>query len=398
VDAKALHAHAFRRILVIKLSAFGDVIHALPLLHRLRSRYPQAQIDWLVMAGNAEIIRSHPALDRVVVFDDTAWRRPRRLGPQALRDVVAFGRALRAARYDLVIDLQGQLRSAVCALLAGAPVRIGFERPHARAREAATGIPAARRRRAWTGAREGAWLAYTHTVPVESADLHAVDRYLRAGDLLGCAPAAADFAFPIAPEAAAGAAALLRRHGIEPGGEPPFVLLAPGTVWDTKQWTPDGFAAVARHVLKRGMPVVLVGAGRDRDACRAVAERAPGVIDLCGRTSQGELAAITRFAAAVVANDSGPMHLAVALGRPTVAIFGPTDPRWAGPYGQPEAVVAAGVACAPCYLRDLRRCPNGHACMRDLPPEAVIARLEAALGDAAALARPAAELAAQAAR
>lgn len=396
MGAQPLDTRDFRRILIVKLSAFGDVIHTLPLLHQLRSRYPQARIDWLVMAGNAELIRQHPALDRVVVFEDTAWRRPWRLGWVAARELLGFARALRAERYDLVIDLQGQLRSAIFTMLTGAPVRIGFDRPRARA--ITNGVPAARRRRTWTGAREGAWLASTHTVPVDSADLHAVDRYLRVGDLLGCAPAPANFSFSIAPQATANAAALLRQHGIEPDSGRPFVLIAPGTVWDTKQWTAAGFAAVARHLSECGMAVVLAGAKRDLNACRAVAELAPEAVNLCGRTSQGELAAIIRLAAAVLANDSGSMHLAVALGRPTVAIFGPTDPRWAGPYKQPQGVVAAGVACAPCYLRDLRRCPHGHVCMKDLGPEAVIARLHAALGSASPEAEAPVMAVAQAAR
>lgn len=367
----------------MKLSAFGDVVHTIPVLHALRRRYPAARIDWLVMAGNAALIAGHPALDRVVAFDDKAWRTPSRLGWRNFRTLWAFGRDLRRARYDLVIDLQGQFRSAACVLLTAAPVRIGFARPRRRA--AANGSRIVRTsRHGWTGAREGAWHAYTHTIPLDTLDLHAVDRYLRVGRLLGFEANDPDFSFPIAPEAEAGALTLLHEHGLAPGpGADPFLLIAPGTIWDTKQWTPAGFAEVARHFLGRNLPVVLAGAPRDRAVSEAIARDAPGTINLCGRTSQGELAALTRHAAAVLANDSGPMHLAVALGRPVVAIFGPTDPLWAGPYRHPEAVAAAGVACAPCYIRELRRCPHGHACMRELAAAAVIAKLEAMLRPAA---------------
>jgi ADP-heptose:LPS heptosyltransferase len=230
------------------------------------------------------------------------------------------------------------------------------------------------------GAREGSWLAYTHTIPLDTLDLHAVDRYRRLGLLLGFEPSTADFSFPISAEAENAATALLRDSGIAPERESDTVLLAPGTIWQTKQWTPEGFASVARHFLAQGRPVALIGAASDRRVCQAVAQLAPGVADLCARTSLSELAAIMRRAGLVVANDSGPLHLAVAQGRPVVGIFGPTDALWVGPYERPAATISAGVPCSPCYLRLLRQCPNGHACMQLIAPDTVIARAEQMLG------------------
>ncbi|MBX6425207.1 MAG: lipopolysaccharide heptosyltransferase II [Variibacter sp.] len=389
MDSETLLRRDFRRILLIKLSALGDVIHTIPVLNQLRRRYPDAEIHWLTKPAMAELIGHHPALDRVILFHDEEWRRPWRTGAKALRTLWTLVRALRGGRYDLVIDLHGQIRSAACTLLTGAPVRIGFDRPREEVRKAsARKLPANAYRHAWAGAREGSWLAYTHPIRLATLDTHAVDRYLRVGLLLGFEPAPADFSFPIPEAAERRAGALLAEHGIGAAPESRFVLLAPGSAWETKRWTAEGFAAVARHVLDRGLPVVLIGSGKDRLACRAVAERAPGVADLCGRTALTELAAIVRRAAVVVTNDSGPMHLAAALGRPTVSMFGPTDPLWIGPYGQPDAVISAELSCAPCYLRQLRRCPHGHACMYGLAPEEVIARIERALAPAEA--RPAA--------
>jgi ADP-heptose:LPS heptosyltransferase len=158
-----------------------------------------------------------------------------------------------------------------------------------------------------------------------------------------------------------------------------FVLLAPGSQWETKQWSATAFAEVATHCLRRGRPVVLVGSRQEMAICRQVAASAPGAVDLCGQTTLSELAALAGLAAIAVTNDSGPMHLAVALGRPAISVFGPTDSLWVGPYGRPDAVVEAGLSCAPCYLRQLSRCPYDHACMRAIPPALVIERVDRAL-------------------
>jgi heptosyltransferase I len=387
VNSETLQSRDFRRILLVQLSAFGDVIHSIPLLNQLRQRYPAARIDWLTKPVIGELIQHHPAINRVIPFHDEAWRRPLRGGSDALRKFWRLGRELRAGRYDLVVDLHGQIRSAACAWFAGAPVRIGFDRPNPEVNAASPRkLPETAYRHGWNGARECAWLGYTHRVALETLDVHAVDRNLRLGLPLGLAPQPVDFSFPIPDAAGARADEILSEYGIGENAE--FVLLAPSTVWDTKQWKTEGFAAVARYFLDKEMPVVLIGAGKDSETCRAVARDAPGVADLCGRTSLSELAALVRRAALVVANDSGPMHLAVALGRPTVSVFGPTDPLWIGPYRQPSAVVSAGLACSPCYLRQLRRCPNDHACMTGIAPAAVIAQAERALGGAAGPSTP----------
>jgi ADP-heptose:LPS heptosyltransferase len=152
--------------------------------------------------------------------------------------------------------------------------------------------------------------------------------------------------------------------------------MAPSANWETKRWNGEKFAAVARHFLERGDAVALVGAGSEREACAAVAALAPGAANVAGETTLTELAALIRRARLVVSNDSGPMHLAVALGRPVVSVFGPTDEIWAGPYRRPEAVVRTPLPCAPCYLRKLEKCPNGHACMHDVPASMVIERAE----------------------
>jgi lipopolysaccharide heptosyltransferase II len=287
---------------------------------------------------------------------------------------------LRAAGYDLVLDLQGQLRSGLCARATGAPVRIGFGKPVARRwEEMSRKLPDEARKHAWQGAREGSWLAYTHYIPLPSLEVHAVDRYLAVGPMLGLDDGAADFSFPIPRAAADRIDALLHDHGI---ANAKLVALAPGTVWETKQWRREGFAAVARHFLQKDLAVTLIGSARERALCDEVAALAPGAINLAGETTLPELAALIRRSAIAVTNDSGPMHLAVALGRPVVSIFGPTYPVWAGPYRRADVALRADIPCSPCYLRQLSRCMYGHDCMREVTAEAVIERAEGVLRNA----------------
>jgi lipopolysaccharide heptosyltransferase I len=365
----------FRKILLIKLSAVGDVVHTIPVLNKLRRRYPAAQLDWLLTPAIAELLRHNPAISNVIEFAREDWSAPWRLAP-----FVSYGRLaleLHRTGYDLVVDMHGQLRTAIFALATGAPVRIGFDRPRARVWDASPRkFSKEARKHAWQGAREGSWIAYTHHIAVPSLDVHAVDRYLSVGPLLGLAEGPPDFSFPIPPAANAQIDALLRRHGIGGSG---LVTMAPGTIWETKHWGSDKFAEVARHFLRKGFAVALMGTRRERAVCEEVARLAPGAVNVAGETTLTELAALIRRSAISVTNDSGPMHLAVALDRPVVSVFGPTDPVWIGPYGRDNAVLRSGEPCSPCFLRQLSRCHYGHACMHNVSAAAVIERAESIL-------------------
>jgi len=234
-------------------------------------------------------------------------------------------------------------------------------------------FPEQARKHAWQGAREGSWLAYTHHIPVPTLDLHAVDRYLNVGPILGLDREPADFSFPIPQSAVSQVETLLAQHG---ANRAEIVIMAPGTIWETKQWGSEKFAQVAAHFLSKGLAVILIGSQRERVVCEEVAALSPGAIDLAGRTALSELAALIRRSAISVTNDSGPMHLAVALDRPVVSIFGPTDPVWIGPYRRANAVLHADLECSPCYLRRLKHCHHGHACMHNVSAPAVIERAE----------------------
>jgi lipopolysaccharide heptosyltransferase I len=372
---KDLRDRDFRRILLIKLSAVGDVVHTFPVLNALRRRYPAARIDWLVTTAIAELLAHNPAISNVIEFPRDEWSAPWRLTPfvSAARLIAK----LRSAEYDLVLDLQGQLRSAVFAFASGAPVRIGFDKPRADVWSAlGRKIPDEAKKHAWTGAREASWLSYTHHIDVPTLDVHPVERYLSVAPMLDLDGGAPDFSFPVPQVATARIGALLDRYEM---ASAKLAVIAPGTNWETKQWRREGFAEVARHFLGNGYAVALTGSAGERDLCGEVAKLAPGTINLAGETTLNELAALISRAAICITNDSGPMHLAVALDRPVVSVFGPTDPVWAGPFLRSDAVLRAGVPCSPCYLRRLRDCPNNHVCMTDVSATAVIERVDGIL-------------------
>jgi ADP-heptose:LPS heptosyltransferase len=274
---------------------------------------------------------------------------------------------LAEGRYDLIVDLHGRLRSAIFTWAAaagsgGSAARVGY-----------------------ASASESAWLAYGRYIPVPpehsaelrgrgEAEVHAVDRYLWLTPLLGLPDGPPDFTLHLPAEAVAAVDGLVAENGL---ADRPMAVLVPGTVWPTKHWAEDRFAETGRRLRDRGYGVAVAGAPGERDRCRRVAEGCPGSVDLCGRTTPAGLAALLRRAAVCVTNDSGSMHLAVALNRPVVSIFGPTNPVRTGPYGRPESVVRADLPCSPCYLRRLEQCPHDHGCMKSVSVDAVMERLEA---------------------
>jgi heptosyltransferase I len=370
-----LRSHDFKTILLIKLSALGDVVHTIPVLNKLRRRYPKARIDWLTTPATAELLQHNPAITNVIEFARDEWSSPWRLAPYV--SAMQLAQSLRRTGYDLVIDLQGQLRSGVFTYATGAPVRIGFDRPRAESWAASPrSFTADARAHAWQGARESSHLAYTDRIALPNIDVHPVDRYLSIAAMLGLDDRAADFAFPIPPEATTRIDALLDYYGI---AKQRLIAMAPGTVWETKQWRLEGFGEVARHFLQANVAVTLIGSEREREVCDAVAAAAPGAVNLAGETTLSELAALLRRSTICLSNDSGPMHLAVALDRPVIGIFGPTDPIWAGPYQRDTTVLRADLPCSPCYLRALSRCRHEHACMTEISAQLVIDRIEPVL-------------------
>ena len=379
-DALALRSADFSRILLIKPSALGDVVHTLPVLVKLRARYPRARIDWLITPENAEVVRYHPALSNVVLFARRDFsKRGRRW--RAFLSFFDLLKQIRSAKYELIIDMHGQVRSAFFALISGARVRIGFDRPVKRgltvsAEHDLKNIPS----HGWRGAREGSWIAYTHRIPIPTLDVHAIDRYLWVAPLLGLDDNPPDLTIHLSPQATSKVNRLLEEQGVTVSK--PLVVLVPGTIWETKHWTIEGFAGVARQFLQDGFAVALAGTMRDQQRCRQIAAAAPGTCDLSGKTTPADLAALIRRAEVAVTNDSGSMHVAASLGKPMVSVFGPTNPVHIGPYERPESVVRVDLPCSPCNYRRLSQCPFDHACMKQVTSAMVVERVRKILSTA----------------
>jgi lipopolysaccharide heptosyltransferase I len=343
-----LRQRQFERILLIKPSSPGDIIHALPVLHGLRRRYSTAHIAWLVARPFADLVSADPDLSEVIAFDRQHFGRMGR-SLAATLDFFSFVGQLRKRQFDLVIDLQGLFRSGFFARATAAVVRIGFG-----------------------NARELAWAFYTHRIPIDDMDTHAADRnYLVAG-VLGFDERPLDFNLTIPPHDRTVAAGLLAEAGFGP--QDALAVLVPATRWETKCWPAERFGQVASRLYDAaGIRSVLVGGSSDRPAGDAAAAASDGAaVSLCGRTTLRQLAALIDRAAIVITADSTPMHLAAALDRPLVALFGPTNPVRTGPYARMHDVVRLQLACSPCYLRRIADCPFDHACMRQLAVEPIV--------------------------
>ncbi|TWT45511.1 Lipopolysaccharide heptosyltransferase 1 [Phycisphaerae bacterium RAS1] len=344
-------ARRYDRILLIKPSSLGDVVHALPVLAALRRRYPHAHIAWLIGASFAPLLDGHPLLSEIIPFDRRRFGRMLQQA-DALDEFGRFVCDLRAREFDLVIDLQGLVRSGFLAWASGAGRRIGF-----------------------ADAREFAWLFYTDRVACP-ADMHAVDKNLRVLAALGIDNAPAEF--PLALDGRQRSAArelLCRAAGRELGA---FIAIVPGARWPSKIWPAGRFVELINRMGAEGdwPPAVLLGGPDERAlADEIVAGTSQAVIDLVGRTSLRELAALLAEAQLVVCCDSGPMHIAAALDRPTAAVFGPTSPALTGPYSSRARTVSLPLPCAPCHER---LCPLGHhACLRDLEVAVVLSAMSA---------------------
>ena len=352
----------FARILIVKPSSLGDVVHALPVLHGLRVRYPQARIDWLLAAPFVPLLEGHPELNEVIVFDRGRFGRVGR-SPRVALEFVRFLRELRRRRYDLVIDLQGLFRSGLIARAAGALVRLGFR-----------------------AARELGWLGYTDYLPAGDPDMHAVDRNYQVARLLGFAQEPVRFTLPVPEGMQLEAARLLNSAGVR--AEDRVVLVAPGARWETKRWPVEHFGrTVCALEQASGTRCVLVGGKDEAELCGQVARAAGGAegvggapVNLAGRTSLPQLVALIARADVVLCHDSAAAHLAAALERPLVCLTGPTNPRRTGPYGRFEQVLQLPLECAPCYFRRLAQCPYQQRCLRELEPERVTAAVLNALG------------------
>ena len=356
-----------QRILIVKLSSMGDVLHVLPAAQALRQRFPQAHLAWVVESRHAEILRNQPWLDEVI-----EWQRGQGLG-----EFVSLIRRLRQHKFDLAVDFQGLFRSGLIARLSGAPRRMGY----------------------LLGREKAHWF-YTDRVPLASWDRHAVDRYhdLVAGlgaalpempldrpYLDGRAPITNTTGrqlFPLQPSDAdrQEVDAWLERHQIDTSRDD-LVLLNPDCRREANRWPAENFAQLATQLAARPQTKVALLAGPNaKELCDSIQEQtAPEVLRADGAFGLLGAAELIARADILVTGDTGPMHLAAAVETPPIALIGATHELRTGPYSADATILKSGKDCSPCYAK---RCPLGHnppACQLEITVDQVYAAVESRL-------------------
>jgi len=340
-----------KRILIIKPSALGDVVTAVPVLRGLRRSFPASHITWLVATGCADLIRHDSDLNDVILFDRKASGT---FGVAGVRALARLRRQLKAGRFDWVIDLQGLLRSGWFSWLTGAPLRAGF-----------------------ADAREGATLFYTHQFAPMAA--HTVDRNIELARSLHADASPADFTLQAAPPARQRVADLLARIGMAAKS---FVVCVPPTRWPTKVYPPRHWQVVIRELATR-CPVVVLGGPGDTALCAQACEGISSVHNLAGQTSVSEMVALIAAARGVICSDSAAKFIAPAVSTPAVALLGPTRVERTGVYTpeppntgeasvpRPHIQAVNIVTQLPCQGCLRRRCAHT-ACMQSIPPARVV--------------------------
>jgi len=327
----------YRKLLIIKPSSLGDIVHSLPVLHAIKKSFPASEIDWVVAKGFEGLLEGHPLIRKLWIINKDEWKKITKAGA-TVAEVRKLLRSLRAERFDAAIDLQGLFRSGFIAKGAGAPVRIGFRE-----------------------AREGSTMFYTHTVR-GGRGIHAVDRYLKIAAFLGCD--VSDVQFPFPP-----------RRSSSPDFLPlpackEYAVMAPGARGAAKRWPARNFGELA-SLLPVG--TIIVGSRSDAPLAEEVAEASKGrAVSVAGKTNLNGLIEIVRGARYMVCNDTGPMHIAAALGVHVFALFGPTNPAETGPYGPAHTIITADAPCSPCYRRSCKTAE----CMDRIKVREVVAVIE----------------------
>ncbi|HTF99519.1 MAG TPA: lipopolysaccharide heptosyltransferase II [Nitrospirota bacterium] len=337
-------------ILIVKLSAIGDVVQTLPALEALKRTYPESRVTWVVEEAAAGILEGHPLISSLLVSRRKTWFRMLKnplTAAAGLRSLIRFIRELRRTRYDIAIDFQGLLKSGVIIGLARAGRKIGFD-----------------------GTRELSYLFLNERLPPYDIERHALQRYLDIARYLGARDPSPDCALPIEREVETVKKKLQAVVG--PGRQ--LVVMNPMARWSTKLWPEGSFAHLAdRLIREKKAAVIFTGSPDDRKVIECItALMHEKALSWAGDTSLKELAALATVSDLFITTDTGPMHLAAAAGARVIALFGPTAPWRTGPYGKKHIVVRTGVDCSPCFSR---KCEKDVRCMKGITVEEVMRQI-----------------------
>jgi lipopolysaccharide heptosyltransferase I len=333
------------RILIVRLGSMGDIVHAIPAAAALRAALPDATLDWLVDWRHRELLGYVPIVDRTVVLE----------APGGVRSWLQAIRQMRARRYDVAVDFQGLLKSAVLARASGSRRVAGFGSRYL---------------------REAAARPFYTEVGAGTDDTHVIAKNLALAAAVGAS--SSEVRFPLAPPAS-GIVAGLERAG---GASEPFALLNPGAAWPNKRWPPERFGRVASLLRTRfGVRSIVAWGPGEQDIADRVVESSGGAASLAPKTTIGDLIHLVRAARLMVSGDTGPLHLAAASGTPIVGIYGPTNPARNGPFAPDDVTVSRFPAC---HCHHLRRCRIADWCIGQITVDevmaAVIRRMESSRG------------------
>lgn len=342
------------RFLVVRLSSIGDLVHTMPAVGALRRRFPEARIDWLVETRHRDILLDNPDIDNLIGVDTLGWRR-RLLSPNTWAEVRESIAAIRKRRYDAVLDMQGTIKSSVCAFLAKSERRIGFTSNHLKERAAS--------------------LLYKERVSPNGRKTHVIDRHLGLLTALDIQSEERSFPIIVPDDMAVAADRTLQAWSLEA-----YVILNPGGTWETKLWSVEKFGQLAAAIQEEfGLPSLVTWGPGEKSMAERIVGTSSGSARLAPETSLREMIPYIERARLFVSGDTGPMHIASARGVPVVAIFGPTDPSRNGPFDPKDQVVYRAEPCGPCYKH---RCPGyGNVCMTRIEVDEVLSAVRRRLGE-----------------
>lgn len=334
-----------KNILIVKLSAIGDVIHAMPVAHAIKETYPEAHITWVVEPPAYDLLAMNPDVDEIILFKKKEFKS---IGG-FLENYGPLKREIQKRNYDAVLDLQGLFKSAAIAYLAKAPRKLGM-----------------------CNMRE---LSDKISQPVIGANAkgHIVERYLDVARAIGCKAENAEFSLNVSDREADLTRMRFSQAGANMGN--PYVVLAVGANWPNKRWPEENFAKLADWLYTKRLIPVLVGGGvvdEQRAAAISAQSEIPPV-NLVGQTNLKQLAYTIQQAQLVIGGDTGPVHLAAGLKVPTIMLMGPTNATRNGPYGQLANAIEADRACKHCWKR---ACPDNKDCLNAIAAVQVMAKAE----------------------
>ena len=338
------------KLLIIKPSSLGDIANAMGIVPGLRKLFPESEIHWLANKGYADFA-TLCGVEKVLVFDRNSWKSSKGLF-KGFKNFFSLCRQLRTEKYDIVLDMQGLFRSGWFAFVSGAWQRIGY-----------------------SGAREKATIFYNRIVDDKRKKNHAVDCGLGFLKILGMDNPKAEWNWPDLSEIAA---PLYKKYGLQKKNYIDFIV---ATRWETKEWIPEYFAETAINLLKEnpGIKILLNGSEDQTPIAEFIKTKITeagidpdSVVILTGKIKLTELTSFMSFSKLVLTSDTGPMHIAAALGTKVVALMGPTSPLRHGPYHQQNNTIALDMDCGPCHKR---KCPENIECMKQITPKIVLEKI-----------------------